>query len=246
MDENAKYCNNQSYFGEYCRDECSNKTINCRECFKVNGTCTQCEKNFYKQDCTGDCSLCPNGNCSMDGNCKDQINDCEGNTKKGDKCDIDCSEGTSDYCEKCKRNGTCTVCKGGNFWGDSCEKPCSDHCPDNFCMPDGNCTNQNDNCYNNLTFEEYCLKPCNESHNNCETCDRKGNCLSCLGNNTYGSDCEGSCENCPDRLCEFNGTCLNQKDDCYESLYIGPDCNETCSTINESCATCARNGTCLS
>ena len=61
-----------------------------------------------------------------------------------------------------------------------------------------------DNCYNNLTYEEYCLKPCNESHENCSTCDRQGNCLSCLGNKTHGSSCDLSCENCPDGLCDFD------------------------------------------
>ena len=239
---NDEYCGNRHFHGDYCNETCYD---HCLECLKDSGDCTKCEMPFYSSNCSLECKFCPEEECHMDGICTNENSNCINDTRKGPKCNQTCSEDASEFCEKCNRDGTCTVCHENKYW-DKCNKSCNDHCPDDFCEPDGKCNNKVDNCYNNLTYEEYCLKPCNESHINCSTCDRQGNCLSCLGNKTHGSSCDLSCENCPDGLCDFDGICLNQTADCLDSLYTGQRCDKKCSEINESCYTCNRNETCLS
>ena len=245
----ADYCSDRAYYGAYCNSKCNEENVKCLECLKESGTCTKCEKPFFKPECNEECTFCPEQNCSFEGICSDQELDCVNNTRKGIRCDEKCDQGGETYeqCSKCLRNGTCTACKENKFWGDNCSQPCNDHCPDNddSCDFNGTCHNTEDNCHNNLTYKD-CFILCNASHTNCSTCDRQGKCLSCLGNKTYDFDCGKSCEKCPDGLCNIDGTCINQTGNCLDDLYYGPKCNESCSSINESCSTCSRNETCLS
>ena len=243
--EDAEYCPDPSYHGEYCSDKCSEKHEHCLKCLKVDGNCTECEKPFYNFNCGLECEFCPSQECFINGNCTDPRADCEEGERKGVKCDKTCNEETSSQCQKCHRNGTCSQCQTNKFWGYSCTKPCS-HCPDqdDSCNIFGKCNNTKDNCHDNLTYDD-CFTLCNKSHPNCLTCDRGGNCLSCLNRKTYGVDCEESCKNCPDGDCNFDGTCIDQIKNCSNTLYTGPSCNESCSKISEFCHTCDRNRKCL-
>ena len=243
--DKSSNCEGETMKGDYCNTPCTDDGhTNCEKCNR-NGICSKCTDNKYKGDyCTDLCSNCPGGTCHSNGTCIDQSNNCADETMKGEKCETPCSDDGHTNCEKCNRNGICSKCKDNKYKGDYCEVSC-ENCPGGLCSPDGTCSDTTSNCDNNLFYGPKCDKPCNETNEFCETCDRNGKCLSCKGKLKYGSDCSQPCENCPGEICEFNGgTCINEGD-CKNLEYYEDKCQLPCSNISDFCDTCHRNGICV-
>ena len=237
-------CEGETMKGDKCDTPCSSDGHeNCEKCQR-NGICLKCADNKYKGDyCDVSCSSCPGGTCYVNGNCTDQNKNCDDKTKKGVKCDISCSSEGHDNCEECNRDGICSKCKDNKYKGDYCEESCA-NCPDGFCLPNGDCLDPSSNCKNNLYYGIKCDQPCNGTNEFCETCNRDGECLTCKDQLRYGSDCSGSCQNCPGGICEFDeGTCINEGD-CKDYKFYQDKCQLPCSNISEFCDTCFRVGKC--
>ena len=241
--DNETDCIGAKTYGKKCMDPCSTSPHKCVLCNRTGEECYECPENkTWGIYCNKTCKNCPEGKCQITGQCfKGDF--CDNRAYYGDFCNDECNK-TNINCSECfKENGTCSSCEGNKFWDTNCTKPCNDHCPDDKCDINGLCNNTNDNCFKNLTYGTDCLKPCKNSHENCSTCDRSGDCLSCVGYKTFGSECSDSCELCPKGECEFDGICINQHENCLNNLTFGLRCNENCSNI--SCGTCNRDRTCI-
>ena len=91
-----------------------------------------------------------------------------------------------------------------------------------------------------------CETLCSENGlDNCEECERNGKCLKCKGNKYHGFYCNLTCENCPQEECNTEGICSDNNTNCKDNLYKGDFCIENCSSPNEFCEKCNRNGECL-
>ncbi|XP_048246404.1 multiple epidermal growth factor-like domains protein 10 [Haliotis rufescens] len=231
-----------SYYGLDCKN-CSDQ---CQSCNRSTGMCEQCHSPYTGPNCEMPCENCK-------GTCKAG---CEGGCNPGfygHWCDKVCSENCragldATFVLECDRNvsNTCIIdcdkktghcihgCNPG-FYGQRCEKVCSENClPD----PNGTLSSACDrNVSNNCTPEcdkttGYCIRGCNLGWHgtNCSSrcnskcanlsCTESGACLDGCAPGYAGTDC--SCyENCIKHICHSeNGTCVkgtNQADQYLEA-----------------------------
>ena len=246
-DPTGDFCIEDTLTGIYCNKSCISEIDHCNKCKMMDKICIECEKTFYSSNCSLNCLKCPNEECNIDGECKDQEANCKDNMTKGSNCETECTEGSEGTkyldCVECDRHGRCLKCNGNKYYGEHCEKRC-ENCPGGTCDTDGKCTDLENNCKDNLTFGEYCNINCTSINETCNTCNRNGDCLSCEGQYNYGPNCSKTCANCPEDICKFDdGSCIKDGD-CEGNKYYGKDCQTECKSISEHCKFCFRNGTC--
>ena len=207
-----------------------------------NGNCSLCSKGFYGINCEKDCKNCPSGECDINGKCIGEGDTCKDKTLTGDMCNEKCDE-TYSHCKECFMNGTCTLCEK-SFYNSTtyCEDSCA-NCPEGECDINGKCLDPDTNCINSTHKGPKCDTPCDQDKDNCLTCERDGKCLSCKEKKSYGDDCTDSCENCPEGICEFDGTCTKEGD-CKDFKFYEDKCQTPCNNISNFCDTCYRKGTC--
>ena len=177
IDQDLK-CEDKIHYGEKCDLECN---ANCAECNR-QGECTSCKSNKnLGSKCEDICLNCPNQTCEFDGDCLNQSREYCGNSSSyGPKCDQKCSDKHSN-CLKCKKeSGDCVECSG-SFFGIDCEQECT-NCPGGNCDINGICTDQDSNCWDNLSYGTKCDKSCDEK---CEKYNREGKCTLCKDNYFY-------------------------------------------------------------
>ena len=236
-------CPDPKFYGDDCQTPCSNINSTCDTCTR-DGICTTCtSEEFWGDKCEKHCDFCPGNKCHNNGTCVDQNANCEGETRKGEKCDTPCNN-EHGHCERCNRDGTCLKCTDDKYKGEYCESNCT-NCPDGLCSIDGNCTNQNDNCKDDATKGDDCETPCNNEHTHCEKCSRDGTCTKCTDDKFKDLDCKGTCPNCPGETCYINGTCIDQSDNCKNNVTKGEKCETNCSDGYPYCEKCNRDETCL-
>ena len=245
-------CNDHKFTGENCSVLCSAKYENCEECDREN-ICNKCyEEDRYGDECNIKCENCPDGFCYNNGECKDDKAPCKNTSLTGKFCNKTCDsiEGKSN-CLECNREYTCLKCKDESFFGINCTQKC-DNCPGNECDVSGNCKDKKTNCNNDIYTGENCSVLCNETINeNCERCDREGNCLECSDKKKFGNKCDILCSNCPDKKggqgnCDINGRCEDQDTICIDDSYYGEYCNISCFDISPHCKKCNREEKCTS
>ena len=238
-----EFCGDNTYTGIYCNKTCSSSIEKCLECRMIKEECIKCQKSFYDTDCELTCLNCPGEECHNNGNCTDQNTNCKNNATKGVKCEIICSDGGYTHCEQCDRKGKCLKCQDNIYYGEHCEYSCP-NCPESKCDPIGKCIDTTEDCTNQKYYGDYCNISCSTINDQCETCNRQGNCLSCIGKLHYGPKCSESCGNCPGKTCYFdNGTCINDGE-CEGYKYHGNKCQSECKSISDLCSLCFRNDTC--
>ena len=235
-------CKDTKYYGENCNTLCTStpEKENCITCDR-DGKCISCKDNkYWGESCEYTCENCPNELCNIDGTCKEE-GDCKNQDYYGNSCADSCEETT--YCNKCKRDGTCYECKDEYHYGEHCTDIC-DKCPDEKCYFSGKCTIEDSNCKSNEYYGDKCNIQCNSPiiKKNCITCDRDGKCISCKDNKYWGESCEYTCENCPNELCNIDGTCI-EEGDCKNQDYYGNSCTESCEE-KTYCNKCKRDGKC--
>ena len=108
---------------------------------------------------------------------------------------------------------------------------------------DGTCIDTNSICNDKISYGPKCNKPCNE---NCQECNRNGECTSCKDNHNWDISCNKQCSNCPDGTCDITGICTDQTSNCQGNDYYGNKCDQLCISINENCVECNRDETCIS
>ncbi len=80
-------CQNNSFYGIYCNESCTNINNNCENCSR-NKICHSCiNKTFWGDRCENECINCPDGECYIDGICIDQIHNSTYPNKTGEKCE---------------------------------------------------------------------------------------------------------------------------------------------------------------
>ena len=229
----VEYCEDNTTYGENCTEPCN---ITCADsiCYK-NGTCVKCPAGKSQDqcniDCKSTCKACDKIDFSICTECNTNYylknKDCV-------KCNDGCKDGT------CKDGGICD-CKDG-FFGSTCENKCS-NCPGGLCNKNGTCIDENSDCKDSKFFGLFCNESCIDE---CDTCNRKGECHECKNKSKYGLKCEKDCSMCPGKTCNITGICSDTKSDCSNLLYYGDYCNKTCNTDNKNCKECHRNGICIS
>ena len=112
-----------------------------------------------------------------------------------------------------------------------------------MCDIDGTCIDTNSICNDKISYGPKCNKPCNE---NCQECNRNGECTSCKDNHKWDISCNKQCSNCPDGTCDITGICIDQTSNCQGNDYYGNKCDQLCISINENCVECNRDETCIS
>ena len=240
----ADFCDDSSYYGEMCNTPCKNNGRDyCTKCRKVSGVCTECSDSHYGEECSEDCSKCPNGECYMNGECSTKADTCKDPTYTGTMCNQECKV-IIPNCDKCLMDSTqCTECQK-SFYNSDCKSTCT-LCPESNCHMDGICNDLTTPCENPEYTEDTCSVLCKDIHTNCKECHRNNTCTSCINKEFFGDACDESCENCPG-FCDINGICENKKDDCDNTEYTGDTCSVLCKDIHSNCHTCHRNNTCTS
>ena len=116
-----------------------------------------------------------------------------------------------------------------------------------LCFMNGTCKNQIDVCKDEMFTGDNCSVPCSDKYENCKRCDRENICKECINKDRYGDQCNITCGNCPDKLCEKSGKCLDNKTQCEDPTFTGEYCNEKCDEINNktNCLECDRKNNCL-
>ena len=244
-DNQAELCTDDHYTGENCSVLCSNVS-NCSRCDREQH-CLECiNKEFYGPNCNDSCANCPgNGTCNITGICYNKDEDCKDTNYTGANCWELCSD-VHENCKECHRNNTCTLCINREFFGNACNESCA-NCPGNgLCNISGICDNQDMDCDDTNYTGANCWKLCSDVHENCKECHRNNTCTLCINREYFGETCEESCANCPgeDGLCDVNGICDDQDNDCDNISYTGANCSVLCSDVHENCKECHRNNTC--
>ena len=221
----------EGYVGQKCQSKCNENCDGCNE----DGTCIKCKDNkFFGNKCENSCDKCPNGNCTMDGICYNEIDKCLGEKLFGPSCNETCNN-----CKSCDRDGNCTECNDTFFYGKNCSEKC-ENCPNDGCDINGICINKTGDCKGQLYYGDNCNTKCDNNRTNCSTCNRKGECLSCKEEKSFGSDCDKSCEKCYGGTCNLDGTCKDNSK-CAEKTYYGKSCENTCN----DCLECNMDGVCI-
>ena len=234
-------CYQNLTYGEDCESKCGSKTPECEACER-NGDCLYCkDQKNYGINCENSCSKCPDGICYMNSECINDGNCAENNTY-GPSCNIECSE-ISPLCNKCSREGKCLYCSDMKTFGDKCQSTCK-NCPKETCYMDGNCTDSQTDCNDNHFFGSDCKTPCTDINENCDTCNREGKCTKCISEYYFGDFCLSTCDNCPGKQCNMNGTCVDQSQPCIDDTFYGESCNKSCDETKPFCKTCDRQGKC--
>ena len=229
-------CNNDLYYGPSCNQLCSDRKDNCLQCNRT-GACTSCKINtFYDINCTSPCDECPGG-CHINGTCLNESENCNNASFYGPMCQDLCSD-RENNCDKCNRIGECFICKNNAFYGINCTTPC-DQCPGG-CDINGKCVSETENCLNASFYGPMCTDICSDRENNCNKCNRTGQCFECKNNEFYGIDCTTPCDQCPGG-CDINGKCVSETENCKNASYYGPMCTDICY----QCDKCYRNGECF-
>ncbi|XP_067661417.1 scavenger receptor class F member 2-like [Haliotis asinina] len=138
-------------------------------------TCDTCQWGWYGPNCTLACTNCQNDECNQTtgvcGNCK------HGHHGRG------CTETCSPHCGgsgACNRQtGHCDDSCDKSFWGDKCERKCSQKCNDSVCIQEsGKCHR---GCHDgwtgpkcNVTCETCCVNsPCAQITKDCTECKNR-------------------------------------------------------------------------
>lgn len=232
--EEDEFCIDKTKIGDNCTDLCN---PNCQNsfCYK-NGTCENCPEGKSGDQCdieckSNICKVCDKIDHSICLKCKD-------NYYLKDKECYNCSEGCKDG--KCGEGGECDCIEG--YYGNTCKNKC-ENCPEGGCNKDGKCINEILDCKDLKHFGLFCNQSCSDD---CDSCDRNGNCYKCKNESKYGLKCEKNCTNCPKGICDINGICNDTENDCLNKLYFGKYCNQTCNSDKKNCKECRRNGVCIS
>ena len=228
-------CIGKLYYGENCTQKCSDN--DCKTCNR-QGFCLTCYNNtLFGNYCNQTCDNCPNGQgCDINGKCLNETENCKEELFFGENCDQKCSDNN---CKTCNRKGICLTCNTNTSFGEKCDKTC-DLCPgEKGCNIIGKCLNETENCKGERYFGEKCDEKCSEK--NCETCNRKGICLSCQKNTLYGETCNETCENCPESGCNITGFCVDTIHDCKNKSFYGEKCDKKCTEVfTDKCMECSR------
>nr|XP_022305551.1 platelet endothelial aggregation receptor 1-like [Crassostrea virginica] len=208
------------WYGFDCKQQCSGHCRDNDPCNKANGTCDgacaagwigsfcekECSDGAYGYGCVNNCS----GHCMDDSTCNKQTGHCDRGCKPGY---------TNAFCSK--------KCSLGTY-GKNCTKKCSEYCLHNKSCNhiDGTCTDGCQNGYIGNICNTSCEhgrygKNCSQTcSSNCKTCKHTDGACSCHAgwsgpncsiacNNTYGENCQYSCDPfCVNQTCDqFDGSC---------------------------------------
>ena len=222
--ETSEFINNSKYYKEDENhfNKCSFKIEHCDECENINGTinisCLKCENDYIlKDDETNKCYK----ESEYNNNKYYKVNQYHIN-----KCSF--AINNCDECEKIDENIKCLKCENSFILKNE---------------ETGICYNYSE--FNNSKFyfeDEYHIKQCSSSINNCDECEKiKGNvnCTKCNDSFFVVNDIRNYCSNnTPDQNTFYHDL---QKDAYYsfEIYNLIPNC-KTCNNL-ESCKTCKDN-----
>ncbi|XP_071116834.1 scavenger receptor class F member 1-like [Haliotis cracherodii] len=221
-----------------CSVSCIIGAPHSRHCLwpSASDPCPACERGWYGGDCNFNCSFCDSGVCVRDtGICKQcragyfshNCNvTCPPNCRKNDDGKV--------YCDR--ESGVCLQnCKGG-WWGDWCERKCSDRCQDNSCyFYDGSCARGCRNGWAGDSCDTRCPGGCHG-----DTCEQNGShtCTRGCKHGVHGRHCNKKCNrHCRDQDCFYdhrmNSTVCRQG--CVDG-WMSLDCKLKCSGNCEACS----------
>ncbi|XP_048255242.1 uncharacterized protein LOC124111915 [Haliotis rufescens] len=229
-----------------CSVSCIIGAPDSRHCLwsSASDPCPACERGWYGGDCNFNCSFCDSGVCVRDtGICKQcragyfshNCNvTCPPNCRKNDDGKM--------YCDR--QSGVCLQnCKDG-WWGDWCERKCSDRCQDNSCyFWDGSCARGCRKGWAGDSCDTLCPGGCHG-----DTCEQNGShtCTRGCKHGVHGHHCNKKCNrHCRDQDCFYdhrmNSTvCRQGCVDGWMSLDCKLKCPGNCEACSQETGECSR------
>ena len=239
-------CDNQTFYGPTCEDEC----FNCPDTCDIDGICldntTLCDNaSFTGNDCSKLCSEKYSNcfKCSRNNTCFE----CYDQRKFGGDCEQSC-ERCPGY-PGCYNNGTCydsnTTCNDDSFTGEECSTPCTDKYPQcKRCERDNTCIE----CDNKTYYGETCEERCYNCPGNPGYCYLNGTCEDdsspCDDDTQSGHNCSIACSDVhPNCLrCDRDFRCI----ECNNKSFYGDNCTAECFNCpGNTDELCNINGTCF-
>ncbi|XP_048257961.1 scavenger receptor class F member 1-like isoform X1 [Haliotis rufescens] len=198
--------------------------------------CPECVSGWYGSRCDNRCiGFCDNGGCHRDSG---QCLQCQGGYYTSTcttKCPLHCRENDDGHAYCDQTTGHCSqYCKDG-WWGDRCERACSEGCVDNSCFSwDGYC---NKGCLQGWTGDgcgTRCPSGCHQ--NACEQAKR-GRCTQGCRLGFHGHHCDQPCDSrCREQDCVYDHHIKSAvcRQGCVDG-WMSPDCQRKCSRNCEAC-----------
>ncbi|XP_067660089.1 scavenger receptor class F member 1-like [Haliotis asinina] len=195
--------------------------------------CMYCERGWFGEDCRRNCPTCDNSGCDRHTgicvHCADGL--------YSESCSLECptncrkSNDNKVHCER--TTGHCVEACNSGWWGDKCNKRCSDNCLRSECFfYDGSCAWGCKDGWTGGMCTENCPEECALNK-----CSQHGKCSFGCKKGFFGETCERRCsDKCRNNNCYFDDTihytvCRDGCGDGFRSAY----CNESCPTGCRRC-----------